>query len=243
MKRSKVRLLGQHMITDWRILRKLISVSEIRENELVYEAGTGEGSLTSELCKRARAVVSFEIDRELFRKAKELMPVFPNLRIINTDVFKLQHLEFDVFISNLPYSRTREAVQWLTLQKFNRAIITVQKDFADKLKAEPGNKNYRSITALTQYCFLIKKMFDVPRRSFDPEPSVESSVIKLVPKEAKIRITKATIGSLNLLFSRRHKEAVKVLRKYNCKLELDLNRRKKIAELTPSQLIQAAQSV
>lgn len=231
------------MISDWQILRKLIEVSEIRRNELVYEAGTGEGSLTSELCKRASSVVSFEIDRELFKKTKELMSEFPNLSIILSDVFKLQDLEFDVFISNLPYSRTREAIQWLTLQKFNRAILMVQKEFADKLQAEPGDKNYRSITALAQYCFFMKKMFDVPRRSFNPEPAVESTVIKLVPKEATIRMTKTTIGSLNLLFSGRHKGAVAVLRKHNCKIELDLNRTKKIAELTPSQLIHAAQSI
>jgi 16S rRNA (adenine1518-N6/adenine1519-N6)-dimethyltransferase len=243
MKRSKVRLLGQHMITDWRILRKLIIVSEIKQNELVYEAGTGEGSLTLELCKRASSVLSFEIDRGLFQRSKELMLEFPNLRIINSDIFKLQHVEFDVFISNLPYSRTREAVQWLTLQKFNRAILTVQKEFADKLQAKPGDKIYRSITALAQYCFEMKKMFDVPRRAFDPEPAVESTVIKLIPKEPKITITKTIIGSLNLLFSARHKEAVTVLRKHNSELELDLNKTMKIAELTPSQLIHAAQSL
>jgi 16S rRNA (adenine1518-N6/adenine1519-N6)-dimethyltransferase len=170
------------------------------------------------------------------------MSEFPNLRLICADVFKLHHVEFDVFISNLPYSRTREAVQWLTLQKFDRAILMVQKEFADKLQAKPGDKNYRSITALAQYCFNMKKMFDVPRGSFDPEPAVESTVIKLVPKEPKNTITKTTIGSLNLLFSARHKAAVTVLRKYNSKLELDLNKPKKIAELTPGQLIHAAQS-
>jgi 16S rRNA A1518/A1519 N6-dimethyltransferase RsmA/KsgA/DIM1 with predicted DNA glycosylase/AP lyase activity len=89
----------------------------------------------------------------------------------------------------------------------------------------------------------MKKMFDVPRRAFDPEPAVESTVIKLIPKEPKITITKTIIGSLNLLFSARHKEAVTVLRKHNSELELDLNKTMKIAELTPSQLIHAAQSL
>jgi len=243
MKRSKVRLLGQHMVTDWRILRKLIMVSEIKQNELVYEAGTGEGSLTLELCKRAGFVVSFEIDRALFQKSKKLMSEFPNLTIIHSDIFKLQHMEFDAFISNLPYSRTREAVQWLTLQRFSRAILMVQKEFADKLQANPGDKIYRSITALAQYCFDMKKMFDVPRRAFDPQPAVDSTVIKLVPKEPKITITKTTIGHLNLLFSARNKEAVTMLRKHNSKLELGLNKTRKIAELTPSQLIHAAQSL
>ena len=167
MKVPRRRLLGQHMLKDGRILEKLIEVAGISQNETVYEAGTGDGTLTNELCKRAKSVVSFEIDHDLFNKSSRFISAFPNLKLINADLFKFPYFVFDVFISNLPYSRSRDALQWLPLQKFTRAILTVQKEFADKLQARPGDENYRSITVITQHCFTIEQLFHVPKGSFD----------------------------------------------------------------------------
>jgi 16S rRNA (adenine1518-N6/adenine1519-N6)-dimethyltransferase len=240
MKLSKRRLLGQHMLKDVRIVEELIKAAEITENEIVYEAGTGEGTLTNELCKRAKSVVSFEIDRGLFEKScSELMSSFLNLELINGDLFEFPYFVFDVFISNLPYSRSRDALQWLALQKFNRAILTVQKEFADKLQAKPGDENYRSITVISQHCFTIKELFHVSKGSFDPEPDVESTAIKLVPRKPVFPITRATIKNLNLLFSYRKRKTLSVLKKYNCKI--DFEGKERIDELQPVQLMNIAQ--
>lgn len=242
MKLSKRRLLGQHMLKDGRIIEKLVEAAEITENETVYEAGTGEGTLTKELCKRAKSVVSFEIDHGLFKKSySKLMPAFPNLELINGDLFEFPYFVFDVFISNLPYSRSRDALQWLALQKFTRAILTVQKEFADKLQARPGDENYRSITVITQHCFTMKELFHVSKGSFDPQPGVESTVMKLVPRKSAIPITRATIKNMNLLFSCRKKKLLSVLKKYNCKI--DFAGKERIGELQPIQLMNLAESM
>lgn len=242
MKLSKRRLLGQHMLKDGRIVEKLIEAAEITENETVYEAGTGEGTLTNELCKRAKSVVSFEIDRSLFEKSySQLMSAFLNLELINADLFEFPYFVFDVFISNLPYSRSRDALEWLALQKFNRAILTVQKEFADKLQARPGDGNYRSITVISQHCFTIKELFHVSKGSFDPQPGVESTVIKLIPRKPAIPITRATIKNLNLLFSCRKRKTLSVLKKYDCKI--DFAGTERIGELQPIQLINLAESM
>lgn len=229
------------MLKDAKILEKLIEVAGISQNETVYEAGTGEGTLTGELCKRAKSVVSFEVDHDLFKKSSRLIFAFPNLKLINADVFRFPDCVFDVFISNLPYSRSRDALQWLALQKFTRAILTVQKEFADKLQARPGDENYRSITVLTQHCFIIEQLFHVPKGSFDPHPSVESTVIRLVPKEPGTPITRATIMNLNLLFSSRNRKLFSVLKKHNCKI--DFSGTKRIDELHPTQLFSLAESI
>ncbi len=241
MKVSRRRLLGQHMLKDTKVLEKLIEVAGISENETVYEAGTGEGTLTTLLCKRAKSVVSFEVDDDLFKKSSRLISAFPNLKLINADAFKFPVCMFDVFISNLPYSRSRDALQWLALQKFTRAILTVQKEFADKLQARPGDENYRSITVLTQHCFIIEQLFHVPKGSFDPHPSVESTVIRLVPKEPGTPITRATIKNLNLLFSSRNRKLFSVLKKHNRKI--DFAGTKRIDELQPTQLLSLAESI
>ena len=241
MRVPKRRLLGQHMLKDGRILEKLIEAAGISQNETVYEAGTGDGTLTNELCKRAKSVVSFEIDHDLFKKSSRFISAFPNLKLINADLFKFPYFVFDVFISNLPYSRSRDALQWLPLQKFTRAILTVQKEFADKLQARPGDENYRSITVITQHCFTIEQLFHVPKRSFDPHPSVESTVVRLVPKKPRITITRATIKNMNLLFSFRNKTLLSVLKKHNCKI--DFAGMERIDELPPTQLISLAESI
>lgn len=241
MKVPKRRLLGQHMLRDGRILEKLIEVAGISQNETVYEAGTGDGTLTYELCKRAKSVVSFEIDHELYKKSSKLLPAFPNLKLINADLFRFPYFMFDVFISNLPYSRSRDALQWLALQKFTRAILTVQREFADKLQASPGDENYRAVTVITQYCFSIKHLFHVPKGSFAPHPNVESTVIRLVPKTPRIAITRATIKNVNLLFSSRNRTLPSVLKKHDCKIDFDSKER--IGELLPTRLITLAESI
>src|SRR5690348_5083717 len=159
MKLPRRKLLGQHMLRDERIIRKLLKMSVIDQNETVYEAGTGDGSLTRALCKIAKSVVSFEIDKTLFDRSRKLLSSFPNLSLMNANIFDCFSLTFDVFISNLPYSRSKQALEWLPLQSFSRAIITVQKEFADKLQASPGDKNYRAISVIAQYCFNIEQLF------------------------------------------------------------------------------------
>lgn len=240
MKWSKTRFFGQHFLTDKRILEKIIKSSQIKEKEVVCEAGTGNGILTRNLCKYAQLVISFEIDRVLYHQALKLTSSFPNLRLINMDTFDVNDLRFDVFVSNLPYSRSKDAIVWLAAQKFNRAIVMLQKEFVDKLQARPGEINYRAISVLSQYCFDIKKLFDVSRTSFEPKPDIDSQVIKLTPNK-DVNITVQIINNLNLIFSLRNKRASSVAKNLGAKSDYSSNVR--IDELEPIDLIQLAKSI
>jgi 16S rRNA (adenine1518-N6/adenine1519-N6)-dimethyltransferase len=191
------------MLVDRRVLAKIVDAAGIGKDETVCEAGTGHGILTAELCRRAQRVISFEVDKKLFSNAQEQLK-FQNLELVNADLFKAADLHFDVFVSNLPYSRSRDAFEWLAIQKFDRAVVMVQEEFADKLVAAPGDKNYRAISALASYCFKIEKLFKVQSKSFEPQPLVESAVLRIIPINT---ITKGTIKNLNLLFSKRNKKA------------------------------------
>jgi len=235
MKWSKRRSFGQHMLKDNRILARIIEASQINEQDIVYEAGTGNGVLTEELCKKANLVKSFEVDRQIFRKVRNISTCYPNLELINTDIFNIYHLEFDVFISNLPYSRSKDALQWLPFQKFKRAIIMTQREFADKLQANPGETNYRAITVLSQYCFSIERLFNVSKEAFYPKPSIESTLIRLVPRSAIMN--KSIITKLNFLFSQRNKNASTLLKRYGTKMRHDV---KKIDQLTVKELMEIA---
>jgi 16S rRNA (adenine1518-N6/adenine1519-N6)-dimethyltransferase len=229
------------MLVDRRILAKIISAAYIGKDEIVLEAGTGQGILTAELCKYAKQVISYEIDIKLYRKVQEqLLSQFKNLELVNADLFKTKDPHFfDVFISNLPYSRSRDAIEWLSTQEFDRAILMVQEEFADKLAARPGSKNYRAISALAAHCFAIEKLFKVRRESFEPQPKVESSIIRIIPINA---ITREGIRNINLLFSRRNKKVSSVAAEIGIIIDANYGS-KKIDELEPRHLVQIAELI
>jgi len=222
------------MLVDRRVLAKIVDAAKIGKSETVLEAGTGQGILTAELCKVAKSVVSYEVDRELIQLAHARLQ-FQNLELVNADLFKTENLHFDVLASNLPYSRSRDAFEWLAAQKFGRAIVMVQEEFADKLAAKPGSKNYRAISALAAHCFAIEKLFSVGGGSFEPQPKVESAVIRITPVNT---VAKETVKSLNLLFSKRNKKASTVAAKIGVKADFG---DKRIDQLAADDLIPMAE--
>jgi 16S rRNA (adenine1518-N6/adenine1519-N6)-dimethyltransferase len=238
MRWSKRISLGQHLLTDFEVLKKIIRASKINKNEIICEAGTGNGFLTCELCRRSKFVISYEIDMTLFANASKKI-LLPNLKLVNEDIFNTYNLNFDVFVSNLPYSKSREAFKWLALQKFDRAIVMIQKEFAAKLQANPGEKNYRAISVITQHCFNIQRLFNVDRKAFMPEPSVESEVIRVVPKKNS-GITHTTINNIYFLFSQRNKVAASIARKFGSKVGFGNTR---ICKLNVEEIIELARSI
>jgi 16S rRNA (adenine1518-N6/adenine1519-N6)-dimethyltransferase len=238
MRWSKRISLGQHLLTDLEVLKKIIQASGINENEVVCEAGTGNGFLTYELCRRSKFVISYEIDRTLFANASKKI-LLPNLKLVNEDMFNTHNLNFDVFVSNLPYSKSREAFNWLAIQKFDRAIVMIQKEFAAKLQANPGEKNYRAISVITQHCFNIQRLFNVDRKAFMPEPSVESEVIRVVPRKNS-GITRTTINNIYFLFSQRNKVAASIARKFGSRVVFGNTR---ICKLNVEEIIELAGSI
>lgn len=229
------------MLVDRRILAKIISAAYIGKDQIVLEAGAGQGILTAELCKYARQVISYEVDIKLYRKVQEqLLSQFKNLQLVNADLFKTKNPHFfDVFVSNIPYSRSRDAIEWLSTQKFDRAILMVQEEFADKLAASPGSKNYRAISALAGHCFVIEKLFKVRRESFEPQPKVESSIIRIIPVNT---ITREVVRNINLLFSRRNKKALSVAAEIGIIIDANYGS-KKIDELEPRHLVRMAELI
>jgi 16S rRNA (adenine1518-N6/adenine1519-N6)-dimethyltransferase len=242
MKWSKARALGQHQLRDKSILSKILNSSRIDREEIVCEAGTGEGMLTQKLCKHAKKVISFERDPVLYLRALKRLSGFSNLHLVHYDIFKVSNIEFHVFVANLPYSRSRDAIEWLALRKFRRAIVMLQKEFVDKLQAKPGEPNYRLISVIGQYCFRIDVLFDVSRTSFLPQPHVDSQVIRLTPYIER-HIDTQTLNDLNYFFSRRNKTVSSLARTLGPYLSsCHTWNRKRIDQLNPQELIALSES-
>lgn len=234
--------LGQNFITDPKLLRKIIGLSKITLDDVVYEIGSGRGSLTYELCKVSKSVHSFELDSLLYDYCKENLH-FKNLDMVNGDGLNEKlSISFDVFVSNLPYYESRRAISWLCQKNFKKGIIMLQREFVNKLLSKPGDKNYRAISVLCQHRFSIRILMDIPRTSFNPIPEVDSQLIELCPKN--LPLDKHTIDNIQFLFSFRKKTVSFFLNYLNKHFESNINlikysdiRTNKIANLSPQNIM------
>lgn len=231
---NKRRLLGQHILVDSDVLSKILDYAEIGKRDIVFEVGTGNGILTTELCKRANKVISCEVDNKLFENARKTLSEYSNIVLIKGDGFKTDY-DFDVFVSNLPYSKSRTAIEWLAEKDFDRAVVMVQKEFAAKLLAKDVS-NYRAISALAQYCFNIELVMHITRDSFYPRPKVDSVLLKITKRQ---KVRRDVVQSLKLLFSFKGKKVSGVLRRF----KIDIKSDKRVERLSPEEAVRLAEII
>ena len=201
---NKRKDLGQHFLKSKTIAESIVSSAEITRNDVVLEIGTGHGILIPYLCKIAKQVFSIENDQNLHLSAKSSFHDYSNLVLEYGDGFNSHH-NFSIFVSNLPYSKSRYAIEWLLQKKFSRAVIMVQKEFSEKLSS---NEKHKAISVLANYGFRIKFLMNVKKSNFFPVPKADSTVILL---EQKKIISKALISTVNRVFSYRRKTLQNIL--------------------------------
>jgi len=231
---KKRQKLGQHFLKSEKIAQSIVSAAKITKNENVLEIGTGKGILTTLLCKTAKQVVSFEKDRELYKSAVLNLSNITNLKLRQGDGFKSND-NFSVFVSNLPYSKSRDAIEWLIQKKFSRAVIMVQKEFAEKLKTK-SKKERKAISILTQHALEIEPIANVQKTNFFPQPKVDSVVLKV---KSKKKISKDLIKVVNKLFSYRRKTLHKILMQFNKSNDST----KRLDELNGDEIIKIAKQI
>lgn len=198
MKKHKFKKhLGQNFLIDKNISNKIVDLISADEEDLVIEVGPGSGALTKLLIQKTR-VLAYEIDKELKEKL-ESKNKEENLDIIFDDFLK-RDIKKDIskytyknlyFISNLPYYITTPIIEKLISSnlKFEKIVIMLQKEVANRFNAKVGTRDYSSITIYLNYYFDINKEMLVKKNSFYPRPNVDSAVISLNPK-IKIKTAK-----------------------------------------------------
>jgi len=229
----KRKLLGQHFLNSQSIAEFIVNEAQISKTDIVFEIGTGLGILTPLLCKNAQKVISVDADESFIKKAKSEFSTLHNLILESGDGFKKKH-DFTIFVSNLPYSRSKDAIEWLAQNSFSHGIIMVQKEFAEKLLAT--SKNRRAISIIATNGFDIEKISDVGKNNFSPPPKVDSVILKI---SKKIDMDKKLISIINNIFSYRRKTVKNILKQFNKQSSIE----KRIDELSGDEIVNLGKQI
>lgn len=183
--------LGQNFLINPAVCPEMAEEAVTSENDGVIEIGAGVGVLTAELCKRAKKVVSIELDKRLLPVLDETLAEFDNFEVVNEDILKvdLHELIKEKFsdcenvsvCANLPYYITSPVIMKLLEDKLpiKQIIVMVQREAADRLTAPVGSRESGAITVAVNYYAEAEKLFNVSKGSFVPSPKVDSAVIRL----------------------------------------------------------------
>ena len=230
---NKRKKFGQHFLISQSVAKKIVSTAKITIDDIVLEIGTGHGILIPYLCKKAKKVISIESDKKLYLESKSKFKNLSNLVLKHGNGFKSSD-NFSILVSNLPYSQSRIALEWLIQKKFSRAILMVQKEFAEKILA--SGKDRKAISVLVNQSSDVELKMKVNRSNFFPVPNVNSTVIKLTRKK---QVSKNLIKTVNQLFSYRRKKIQNISKKLGLKLNSD----KRLDELSGDEIIKIAKQI
>jgi len=187
--------LGQNFLVDQNIRLKLAGALDLKPSDIVLEVGSGKGELTGLISERVNKIYGLEIDKRLNSVLNELFKAHRNIRIINQDILKFDLSQFikeekikariKVF-GNIPYYISSPIIEHLLKFRANLSAIyiSVQKEFAVRVVALPGSKDYGSLSCFVQYYALPKIIFDISKNCFRPSPKVDSSFLELKIRES-----------------------------------------------------------
>uniref|UniRef100_A0A4W6G918 rRNA adenine N(6)-methyltransferase n=1 Tax=Lates calcarifer TaxID=8187 RepID=A0A4W6G918_LATCA len=166
--------IGQHILKNPLVVNGIIEKAALRPTDVVLEVGPGTGNMTVKLLEKAKKVVACELDLTTTTK----------LQILVGDVLKTDLPFFDVCVANLPYQISSPFVFKLLLHRpfFRCAVLMFQREFAMRLVARPGDKLYCRLSINTQLLARVDHLMKVGKNNFRPPPKVESSVVRIEPK-------------------------------------------------------------
>ncbi len=177
----------QHFLDDETVLDRELQEAEINDSDTVLEVGGGIGSLTKKLAKAADHVYVIEKDTRLVEILEDELSGFDNVDIIEGDALKVDWPAFDKCVSNPPYHLSSELIERLG-EKQKLSVLSLQKEFADRLVAKPGSSDYSAISIRANYHFIPVFLQPIAKDRFYPAPEVESALVKLYPRKKKFGI-------------------------------------------------------
>ena len=225
------RKLGQNFLTDNNMADWIVQQADIQSHEKILEIGPGLGVLTERLAALTDNLVAVELDKRLAQHIQNKFKV----RVIQGNVLEIELPQFDKVVSNLPYQISSPITFKILDTKFKKGILMYQKEFAQHLEAQPGQRAYSRISVMAGYraqCRIIKQ---VPRNCFHPVPKVDSAIVEIVPRKADFEVLDDEIFRIvvRALFSHKNRKVRNGIIAEHKVLKLEKNDAKELAEKLP----------
>ena len=183
--------LGQNFLLNKEIIKIIVELGKITNENIVIEIGPGTGNLTEEILKKKpKKFFAIEKDKNLYFELKNKYK--SNIKLINKDVLKVDWSNFYnepcLVFGNLPYNISAKLlIDWIRLNNLNslfiKFILMFQKEVADRIIADVNSSKYGRLTILTHWKMSVKKIMDINPDNFFPKPKVKSSLLYFEPKE------------------------------------------------------------
>lgn len=201
----------QHFLVDDRVLDRLpeYATEAGMDTNHVLEVGGGTGALTDRLLAVADEVTVIERDPKL---AEFLHSEFPEARedgrmtVIEGDALDVELPEFSASVSNLPYGISSE-IAFRLLPTDKPLVLTFQAEFAERMAAEPGTDEYGRLSVTAGHYADVEIVEHIPPEAFDPQPRVDSAVVRTTPREPEYNVPddEFFMGFLRAVFTQRRK--------------------------------------
>lgn len=203
--------LGQHILKNPLVITSMIEKAGLKTTDTVLEVGPGTGNMTAKLLERVKRVIACEVDPRMVAELHKRFlstALHSKLDIRIGDILKADLPTFDVCVANLPYQISSPFVFKLLLHRpiFRCAILMFQQEFAERLIAKPGDKLYCRLSVNTQLLAKVDHLMKVSKNNFRPPPKVESSVVRIEPRNPVPKINFSEWdGLLRIAFVRKNK--------------------------------------
>ena len=210
--------LGQNFLTDKNVIKSIVDIGIIEDNDVILEVGPGTGNLTEFIFKKnPKQIYAIEKDYNLVNFLNEKFE--GKIEIINEDIlnFKINNISNEKFIiyGNLPYNiSTQILTQWIVDHKqfasIKKLILMFQKEVANRIIAKINSKNYGRLSIISNWKLNIKKEFDINPKSFFPKPKVDSTLLSFVPRKDFFHIKKpANLEKITRIFFNQRRKMIK----------------------------------
>ncbi|TET22177.1 MAG: ribosomal RNA small subunit methyltransferase A [Candidatus Cloacimonadota bacterium] len=182
------KLLGQNFLASDEIAGRIVDAAALSKDDFVVEVGPGLGVVTGKILDSGATLLAVEIDKKLSGYLKKRFSSCKNFQLLVQDFLLLkQRMLFShngskppKLISNPPYRGAKKIIKRITVMNvFSTVVITLQKEVADTLLTEAGDRNATALTYYIRYRFKARKLFTIPNNFFYPTPTISSSTILL----------------------------------------------------------------
>lgn len=206
----------QHFLVDDRVVDRIPTYAAAFDLSDVLEIGGGTGVLTDRLLAVADHVTVVERDRDLaafLQTEFEDAILADRLTIIEGDALDVDLPDYTCCISNLPYGIS-SGVTFRLLPRGRPCVLMFQYEFAERMTAEPGTPEYGRLTVATQHYGDVELVETVPRAAFDPQPRVESAIVRFTPRDPDYEVSDEAffLDFVKALFTQRRKTVRNAIR-------------------------------